>query len=152
MKEDSRRFISEMRQYASRLVSSVIASDAVYKHDNLSREKCPDCGKNLLDVNGKNGRMLVCPDRECGYRKSLSRVTNARCPNCHKKLELRGEGEKQTFYCVCGYRERLSDFEKRRETKGAGKRDVAEYMKKQSRQESGGTSALADQLAAWFKE
>ena len=151
-KEDSRRFISEMRQYASRLVSSVIASDAVYKHDNLSREKCPDCGKNLLDVNGKNGRMLVCPDRECGYRKSLSRVTNARCPNCHKKLELRGEGEKQTFYCVCGYRERLSDFEKRRETKGAGKRDVAEYMKKQSRQESGGTSALADQLAAWFKE
>lgn len=58
--------------------------------------------------------MLVCQDRECGYRKGISRVTNARCPNCHKKLELRGEGEGQTFVCSCGYREKLTAFNNRK--------------------------------------
>ena len=89
-------FISEMREYASRLVKEVTASDAKFTHDNVTREKCPECGKYLLDVNGKKGRMLVCPDRECGYRKGVSVITNARCPNCHKKLEMRGEGENKT--------------------------------------------------------
>ncbi len=147
----SEAFVDEMRRYASHLVSGVIASDAVYRHDNVTRETCPDCGKNLLDVTGKNGRMLVCPDRECGYRKSLSRVTNARCPNCHKKLEMRGEGDKKAFYCVCGYREKLSDFEKRKESQGAGKRDVANYMRSQGKNEPKGSSALADQLAKWME-
>ena len=149
VREDA--FVDEMRAYATQLVSAVIASDAKFVHDNVTREKCPDCGSFLLDVQGKHGRMLVCPDRECGYRKSVSRTTNARCPNCHKKLELRGEGDKQTFTCVCGYRERLADFEKRREQKGAGKRDVQKYLQNQPK-ESAGSSALADQLAKWMQE
>lgn len=146
-------FIEEMRKYASRLVSQVIASDAAYVHDNITREKCPDCGKFLLDVNGKRGRMLVCPDRECGYRRSLSVQTNARCPNCHKKLELRGEGDKKTFTCICGYRERLSDFEKRKKAAGANKSDVRRYLEKQKKEQAPrGNSALADQLAKWMAD
>ena len=144
-------FVDEMRSYASKLVSDVIASDAKFTHDNVTREKCPECGQYLLDVQGKHGRMLVCPDRECGYRKTITRDTNARCPNCHKKLEMRGEGDKRTFTCVCGYREKLSDFEKRRETAGAGKRDVQKYMQNQPK-ESAGASALADQLAKWMQD
>lgn len=146
IREDA--FIRDMRQYASHLVSAVIASNAVFAHDNVTAQKCPDCGKFLLDVQGKHGRMLVCPDRECGYRKSVTRITNARCPNCHKKLELRGEGEKQTFTCVCGYREKMADFEKRRAERGAGKRDVQKYLQNQTR-ESAGTGAMADLLALW---
>jgi DNA topoisomerase-3 len=70
-----------MRQYAARLVSEVKASEKSYTHDNMTRERCPDCGKFLLEVkNKKGGRMLVCPDRDCGYRKSSSTLTNARCP------------------------------------------------------------------------
>ena len=149
VREDA--FVDQMRDYATQLVSAVIASDAKFVHDNVTREKCPDCGSFLLDVQGKHGRMLVCPDRECGYRRSVSRTTNARCPNCHKKLELRGEGDKQTFTCVCGYREKLSDFEKRRSEKGAGKRDVQKYLQNQPK-ESAGSSALADQLAKWMQE
>ncbi len=147
----SETFIEEMRRYASKLVSGVIASEAVYKHDNMTQEKCPECGKNLLDVTGKNGRMLVCSDRACGYRKSVSRITNARCPNCHKKLEMRGEGDKKAFYCVCGYREKLSEFEKRKESMGAGKRDVANYMRSQAKSEPKGNNALAEQLAKWLE-
>ena len=148
---DSRKFIEEMREYASSLVNSVKSSDSKYKHDNMTREPCPECGKYLLEVNGKKGKMLVCQDRECGYRKSVSVITNARCPECHKKLEMRGEGDKKSFYCVCGYREKLSDFEKRKESAGAGKRDVAKYMQQQSKQKSA-SNPLADQLAKWMEE
>ena len=150
-KANDRKFIEEMRGYASSLVQAVKSSTAEYKHDNMTREPCPQCGKYLLEVNGKKGKMLVCQDRDCGYRKSISVITNARCPECHKKLEMRGEGDKKAFFCVCGYRERLSDFEKRKESSGAGKRDVAKYMQQQAKQKPAG-SALADQLAKWMEE
>lgn len=150
-KADDRRFIEEMRTYAASLVNDVRSGDAQYRHDNITREVCPECGKYLLEVNGKKGKMLICQDRECGYRKSISVVTNARCPECHKKLEMRGEGDKKTFFCVCGYREKLSDFEKRKESSGAGKRDVAGYMQKQAK-ERVASNPLADQLAKWMEE
>lgn len=126
-----KNFIGQMRDYSTSLVSMVIASNAQYTHDNATKDKCPVCGKYLLEVNGKKGKMLICQDRECGYRKGLTQVTNARCPDCHKKLELRGEGDKKMFVCVCGYRERLSDFNKRKESSGANKADVMNYMRKQ---------------------
>lgn len=150
-KANDKQFIEEMRSYASALVNSVKSSEAKYRHDNITREICPECGKYLLEVNGKKGKMLVCQDRECGYRKSISVITNARCPECHKKLEMRGEGDKKTFFCVCGYREKLSDFEKRKESFGAGKRDVAGYMQKQAK-EKAVSNPLADQLAKWMEE
>lgn len=148
---DSGKFIEEMRSYAGALVNAVKNGDVKYRHDNMTREPCPECGKYLLEVNGKKGKMLVCQDRECGYRKSISVITNARCPECHKKLEMRGEGDKKAFYCVCGYREKLSDFEKRKESAGAGKRDVARYMQQQAKQKTAG-NPLADQLAKWMEE
>lgn len=150
-KANDRKFIEEMRGYASSLVRAVKSGTAEYKHDNMTREPCPQCGKYLLEVNGKKGKMLVCQDRDCGYRKSISVITNARCPECHKKLEMRGEGDKKAFFCVCGYREKLSDFEKRKESSGAGKRDVAKYMQQQAKQKPAG-NALADQLAKWMEE
>ena len=94
--------------------------------------------------------MLVCPDRECGYRKSVTQVTNVRCPNCFKKMELRGEGENQMFACVCGYREKLSAFKERKEKAGAGKRDVAKYMEQQKKSETK-NNAMADALAKWLE-
>ncbi len=144
-------YIAKIKDYSGSLVKAVIASEAKYVHDNLTREKCPDCEKFLLEVKGKRGLMLVCPDRECGYRKSLVVETNARCPNCHKKLEMRGEGEKRLFSCPCGFREKLTDFEKRRTESGANKNDVKNYMQKQEREDKKetGNSALAEQLAKW---
>ena len=142
-------FIGEMRKYAAGLVSAVLVSDAVYHHDNMTRDKCPDCGKYLLMVNGKKGQMLVCSDRACGYRKNVSFQTNARCPNCHKKLELRGEGDKRMLACVCGYREKYDEFEKRRASAGAGKSAVQQYLSQQRREEGGGNTAMADALARW---
>ena len=108
-------FVNQMREYATTVVQEIKGSDAKYKHDNLTTTKCPECGKPMLAVNGKRGKMLVCQDRECGTRKTISQITNSRCPNCHKKLELRGEGENRMFACVCGHREKLSTYNKRKQ-------------------------------------
>lgn len=148
--ERDTKFVEEMRAYAAKLVAQVKASDAKYTHDNQTRKVCPDCGKFLLLVKGKRGEMLVCPDRECGYRKSVTQTTNARCPNCFKKMELRGEGDNQMFACVCGYREKLSAFKQRREQAGAGKRDVAKFMQQQAPEKSVNTG-MADALAKWLE-
>ena len=145
----STAFIQEMRHYAAALVSSVKASDGVFRHDNMTRDKCPDCGEYLLEVNGKKGRMLVCSDRNCGYRLNLAFQTNARCPNCHKKLELRGEGDKRMFACVCGYREKYEEFEKRRAKAGASKQAVQQFLHEQKREESQVNTAMADALSKW---
>lgn len=125
-------FEAEIRAYTADIVKDIAASSKTYRHDNLTGKKCPVCGKLMLEVNHKNGRMLVCQDRECGYRKTLSRNTNARCPQCHKKMELVGDGGNQKFICACGYRETLSAFEKRKKESGGGvsKKDVSKYMHK----------------------
>lgn len=150
-KLNNRKYIDDMRKYASKLVSDVIGSTETYKHDNMTRARCPECGKYLLEVKGKRGKMLVCQDRECGYRKGLAKVTNARCPECHKKLELRGQGEGQIFVCPnCSYREKLSAFNKRKKDQGnkVNKREVSKYLKKQKKENEGPVnSALADALS-----
>ncbi len=148
-----KKFIGQMRDYSTSLVSLVITSNAQYTHDNATKDKCPVCGKYLLEVNGKKGKMLICQDRECGYRKGLTQITNARCPDCHKKLELRGEGDKKMFVCVCGYRERLSDFNKRKESAGANKFDVMNYMKKQQseKKKEENDNPMADLLKDFFR-
>lgn len=129
-------FEAEIRNYTVEIVNEIAASSKTYKHENITGKKCPECGKLLLSVNHKNGKMLVCQDRECGYRKHLSRLTNARCPQCHKKLELVGEGEHQRFTCVCGYREKRSAFQKRKQEGGGGvsKKDVARYLNQQKKE------------------
>lgn len=146
------QFMKDMIQFSDKAVREIKADDKKFKHDNVTGRTCPDCGKLLLEVNGKRGKMHVCQDRECGYRRNISRQTNARCPQCKKRLELRGEGDGQIFACSCGHREKLSAFEKRRKaTKGkqASKRDVHRYLKKQEEPEN---TAMADALKKLFEQ
>lgn len=144
-------FINDMKGYAKTVVHEIKNSTKKYKHDNLTGTSCPECGKPMLEVNGKKGKMHVCQDRECGHRKNISKVTNARCPQCKKKLELRGQGEGQVFACKCGYREKLSTFNDRKKKEAntkVSKRDVSKYMKQQNKQDDEPlNTALADALA-----
>lgn len=144
-------FISDIKTYAKTVVQEIKNSEKTFRHDNLTRSKCPECGKLLLEVNGKRGKMLVCQDRECGYRKNIAKQTNARCPKCHKRLELQGQGEGQTFVCVCGHREKLTTFQERREKeKGSkvSKKEVAKFLKSQEKDvDEGINTALKDALS-----
>lgn len=143
-------FMTEIRAYAIKTVSEIKNSSEKFRHDNITRTKCPECGKFMLEVAGKKGKMLVCQDRECGFRKTLSLLTNARCPQCHKKLELVGEGDGRTFVCQCGYREKLSTFEERKknETPALSKKDVQKFINQQNKkQEEPINTSLADALS-----
>lgn len=134
LKKDS--FISEIRGYTEEIVREIAGGEGQFRHENLTNHLCPNCGKRMLSVQGKNSKMLVCQDRSCGYRESVSRKTNARCPKCHKKMEMYGKGDAQTFVCSCGYKEKLSAFQNRRKKEGAGvsKRDVQQYMRRQQKE------------------
>ncbi|MGI5921869.1 MAG: DNA topoisomerase III [Syntrophomonadaceae bacterium] len=68
-KGDKNTFLSGIRENTVELVESVKTDQSIYKPDNISRTKCPSCGKLMLIVNSKRGKMLVCPDRECGHRQ-----------------------------------------------------------------------------------
>lgn len=129
-------FMKEIRSYTVELIEEIKTEEGTFRHDNLTSKKCPNCGKRLLAVNGKNAKMLVCQDRECGYRETVSRTTNARCPVCHKRMEMIGKGEDATFVCSCGHKERMTKFQERRKKEGGGvtKRDVAAYLKKQKKE------------------
>ncbi|NOW03417.1 DNA topoisomerase III [Clostridium beijerinckii] len=137
-KRDDHSFVKEMKNYSVALVEDVKCTNSKFVHDNKTGKKCPNCGKYLLEVKGKNGIMNVCQDRECGYRESVARVTNARCPECKKKLELRGNGEGAIYVCPgsnCNFREKASQFKKRFEKNGKiDKREVNNYMKKMKKE------------------
>lgn len=59
-------FISEMKNYTKEIVSEIKSSDKKYKHDNISTKSCPDCGKPMLEVNGKKGK--------CSFAKTVNVV------------------------------------------------------------------------------
>lgn len=130
-------FLEDIRNYTEEIIGEIKSGKGTFRHDNLTNTKCPVCGKRMLAVNGKNSKMLVCQDRECGHRETISRVTNARCPNCHRKMEMYVKGKEDTFICAtCGYKEKLSNFKQRREKEGAGvsKKDVQKYLNKQKKE------------------
>lgn len=130
-------FLKDIKNYAEEIIGEIKTGQGTFHHDNLTNTKCPVCGKRMLSVNGKNSKMLVCQDRNCGHRETISRLTNARCPNCHRKMELYLKGKEDTFICsTCGYKEKLSSFQARREKEGAGvsKRDVQRYLNKQRKE------------------
>lgn len=146
----SQVFSTDIKNYVVKLIGNIKVSSASYRHDNLTKEKCPNCDKFLLEINGKKGKMLVCSDRECGYRQNLSFTSNAKCPNCHKKLEVFGEGEKKLYTCKCGFREKYIAFNKRmaESNDSVSKREVQSYMQKQQEQKMDSNSAFA---IAWNK-
>lgn len=144
------QFIKEIEAYTQEIVQEIRTGQGQFRHDNLTNKICPDCGKRLLAVNGKNSKLLVCQDRECGYRETISRTTNTRCPKCHKRMEMYVKGKEETFICACGYKEKLSTFQERRKKEGAGvnKREVQNYLKRQKQEaEKPLNNSLAQALA-----
>ena len=146
-------FLDGIREYTEEIVSEIKTGTGTFRHDNLTNKICPNCGKRLLAVNGKNSKMLVCQDRECGYRETISRTTNARCPKCHKRMEMLVKGKEETFVCACGYKEKLSSFQARRAKEGAGvnKRDVQKYLKKQQKEAAESVNNAFAQALAGIK-
>lgn len=69
-KEKKNAFIADIRKDTIELVNVIKMDTTTYRADNVSKTKCPACGKNMLLVNGKRGKVLACPDRNCGHRQA----------------------------------------------------------------------------------
>lgn len=86
---DMKQFLAGIREQATKLVQEIKTSNAEYKPHNLTHSKCPSCSAFLQEIKTKRGRMLVCPDRECGHRRPADPpLSNKRCPQCRKKMEI----------------------------------------------------------------
>ena len=132
LKKDA--FMTDIKAYTKEIVHEIKTADATFKHDNITGTKCPQCESFMLEIENRHGKMLRCKDRSCNYKKNVYKNTNARCPECKKKMKLYGEGDGQMFTCVCGHREKMNTFEKRRKqnkNQRVSKKDVQNYMKKQ---------------------
>ena len=134
-KLNKNEFLKEIRKYTTEIIKEIKSSTKVYRHDNLTTSKCPDCGKFMLQVSGKKGEMLVCQDRDCNARVNLSLSIRSKCPRCHKFLKIIGEAEKRTVVCSCGHKEKYENFEKRKkeEKNVMNKRDIQNYIDKQNK-------------------
>lgn len=127
----AKQFMAEMRDFTQSVVTDIKNNEQKYKHDNLTTTECPTCGKFMIKVNTKQGSMLVCQDPKCKTKKNVQRKTNARCPNCHKKMTLFGRGKDATYRCVCGHTETQSQMDQRHKNKKnakVSKKDMNKYL------------------------
>ena len=129
----AKKFMAEMRDFTQSVVTDIKKNEQKYKHDNLTTTECPTCGKFMIKVNTKQGSMLVCQDPKCKTKKNVQRKTNARCPNCHKKMTLFGRGKDATYRCVCGHTETQTQMDQRHKNKKnakVSKKDMNKYLNK----------------------
>ncbi|MBF2757333.1 DNA topoisomerase III [Staphylococcus sp. GDY8P57P] len=143
---NSRRFIDEMKSFTQAIVNNIKNSEQKYKHDNLTTTECPTCGKFMIKVKTKNGQMLVCQDPACKTKKNVQRKTNARCPNCKKKMTLFGRGKDAVYRCVCGHTETQEQMDKRFKNKTSGKVSKKEMKKYMNKEESLENNPFKDAL------
>ncbi|MCL2577844.1 MAG: DNA topoisomerase 3 [Defluviitaleaceae bacterium] len=129
-KMNKNEFLKEIRTYTREIIIEIKNSTQAFKHDNLSTTKCTECGLFMLQVTGKKGEMLVCQDRECNTRVSLSQEIRSQCPNCRKFVKIVGTGEKRQVICSCGHKEKYENFEKRKkeEKNAMSNREVQAYL------------------------
>lgn len=146
-KGDPKAFIANIRVRTAALVAEVKSNEKEYKPHNLTHTKCPDCGQKMMETKGKRGKMLVCPNRECGFRRAAEpALSGKRCPQCHKRMEIHdGKAGKYAQCRSCNVIEKLES-----QGPGGGKanrRQQAQLAKQFSDNVSLGAS-LGDALKA----
>ncbi|GBG95295.1 DNA topoisomerase III [Ligilactobacillus salitolerans] len=140
---DSRKFLSEIEAETKKLVAEIKNSDKKYHDHSLTSKKCPKCGAALKERQTRDGKILVCTNPECDYhRRAEAKVTNHRCPQCHRKMLL-VEGKNGTYF-RCKYdgtTEKPTGGKKR--SKKMTKHEEKRLLKKVNQDEEPAESALA---------
>ncbi|KKK36181.1 DNA topoisomerase III [Mesobacillus campisalis] len=148
-KGNPKAFKERIRKQTAQLVSEVKASDKSYRAHNLTGSKCPECGEFLKERKTKDGRVLVCSNMQCSFRKHKDpKLSNRRCPQCHKKMEIHNGKAGTYFQC-----RRCNIVEKAEERKKAvSKHEERKLKQKYSPEESGFGTSLGDLLKAALKD
>ncbi len=140
--EESQKFMSDIVRQTEQFVKNIKTSEKSYRAHNLTGSKCPECGSLMKEVKGKQGKMLICSNRDCKHRKyKEAKKSNKRCPQCHQKMEIHNGNAGTYFQCKkCNVVEKAKDRKKT-----VNKREERQLLKTYGKQESVGNS-LADAL------
>lgn len=130
-KANPESFLKRIRQQTKNYVQEIKTSDKTYKAPNLTGSKCPECGSFLKERKTADGRILVCANFSCSYRRRKDpKLSNRRCPQCRKRMEIH-EGKAGKYYqCrTCNIVEK-ADSEKRSVNKRTERKLIQKYQKK----------------------
>lgn len=139
-----KQFMENIRKQTIQLVREVKESEQSYKIQNLTGSKCPECGSPMKEVRDRDGgRVLLCINRECGFRKRKDpKLSNKRCPHCHKKMEMHHGKAGIYFQCrTCGIIEKADQTKKK-----ADKRETRRLLNKLNSSSEPIGNSLADAL------
>ncbi|MGX7245991.1 DNA topoisomerase III [Enterococcus quebecensis] len=150
-KQSSTVFLKEIEQDTKKLVNEIKQSESKYQDFSITQKKCPDCGSNLREKNTKDGKIYVCSNQDCSYRRRKDpKVSNHRCSQCHRKMEIIDGKNGAYFKCkYCSITEKMQD--KKERNKKLTKHEERKLMKKYSQKEEPEESALAQALKAAMK-
>lgn len=148
----SQQFIQQIEQDTKRLVSEIKQSNQSYQDFSITQKRCPECGSLLKEKNGRDGKRLVCTNEDCHYsRRKEPKVSNHRCPQCHKKMEII-EGKNGAYY-RCKYDGTTEKMQTKAERKQKmTKHEEKRLLKKYSQENTEMESPLALALKAMMAE
>ncbi|KAF1303068.1 DNA topoisomerase III [Enterococcus saccharolyticus] len=148
----SKAFLQQIEEDTKQLVKEVKQSEQKYQDFSLTQKKCPECGEFLREKNTRDGKIYVCSSAECSYRRRKDpKLSNHRCPQCHKKMEII-EGKNGAFFrCKFdGITEKLPT--KNEKKKKMTKQEERRLMKKYSQEEPQESPLAAALKAAMEKQ
>lgn len=145
---DSKKFLREIETDTKRLVREVKNSQQKYQDFSLTKKKCPKCGAFLKEKKVRDGKLLVCTSESCDYkRRAEAKVSNHRCPVCHKKMLIVSGKNGDYFRCKYdGTTEKLTGDKKK--NKKMTKHEERRLLKKINQDDEPQESALAQALKA----
>ena len=149
--ENPQQFLRGIEADTKKLVAEIKESQQSYKDFSLTTKICPECGEPLRERNTRDGKIYLCSNPECNYRRRKEpKVSNHRCPQCHKKMEIIDGKNGAFFKCkFCGITEKIPDKQERKKkmTKNEERRLLKQYAKAEEPEESPLAQALKAAMA-----
>lgn len=142
-KGNPKTFLQNIRKQTEHLVSEIKKSDRSYRAHNLTGSKCPECGSFLKERSTKEGRILVCSNMECRFRKHKDpKLSKRRCPQCKKRMEIHAGKAGVYFQCrPCNVVEKAEE-----KKKAVTKREERKLIQKYSQKNEPFGTSLGDLL------
>ncbi|MFD2445091.1 DNA topoisomerase 3 [Bacillus sp. CGMCC 1.16607] len=148
-KASPKEFLQNIRKQTEKLVGEIKGSNKTYRAHNLTGSKCPECESFLKERNTKEGKILVCSSHECSYRRRKDpKLSNRRCPQCRKKMEIHDGKAGAYFQCrPCNLVEKAEA-----KKKAVSKHEERKLVQKYSQKEDDFGTSLGDLLKAALKD
>lgn len=142
--EQPQTFIKEIEQATERLVHEIKTSQTEYHDFALTNKKCPECDHLLKERNTRDGKIYVCSN--CHYRRRKDpKISNHRCPQCHKKMAIIEGKNGAYFRCLTdGTTEKMMAKSERK--KKISKHEERRLLQKVNQEEEPVESPLAAAL------